>query len=77
MVRQRTAGDPRLSPSRVLELFDDPLTAEAAAANPHLPVSVMHRVLADAATLADEVVEGKPAVYLGQWSPDQLPAEED
>lgn len=41
------------------------------------PESAMHRVLADAATLADEVVEGKPAGYLGRWSPDQLPAEED
>jgi hypothetical protein len=76
MVRESTAGDPRLSPSRVLELFDDPSTAGAAAANPHLPVPVMHGVLTDAATLADEVVEGKPAVYLGRWSPDQLPDED-
>ena len=77
MVRASTAGDRRLSPGRVLELFDDPPTAGAAAANPHLPVPVMHRVLADAAELAHEVVEGKPAVYLGRWSPDQLPHTED
>jgi hypothetical protein len=54
-------------------LFDDPPTAGAPAANPHLPVPVMHRVLADGAALADEVVDGKPAAYLGRWSPDQLP----
>jgi hypothetical protein len=77
MVRVRTANDPRLSPSRVLELFDDPSTTGAAAANPHLPVPVIHRVLTDAATLADEVVEGEPAVYLGRWSPDQLPTNDD
>ncbi|MEU5529253.1 hypothetical protein ABZ744_20165 [Micromonospora chersina] len=76
MVREWMAGDPRLSPRRVLELFDDPATAGAAAANPHLPVPVMHSVLTDAATLADEVVEDKPAVYLGRWSPDQLPDED-
>jgi hypothetical protein len=69
MVREWTAADPRLSPRRVLELFDDPSTSEPAAANPHLPVPVMHRVLADAATLGDEVTDGEPAVYLGRWSP--------
>jgi hypothetical protein len=77
MVRQQTAGDPRLSPNRVLELFDDPATAGAAAANPHLPVPVMQHVLADAATLTNEVVKGKPTVYLGRWSPDQLPPDDD
>lgn len=77
MVRESTAGDPRLSPSRVLELLDDPATAGAAAANPHLPVPIMHRVLADAVTLTDEVVDGKPAAYLGRWSPDQLPPDEN
>ncbi|MFG3577759.1 hypothetical protein [Micromonospora chersina] len=76
MVREWMAGDPRLSPRRVLELFDDPATAGAAAANPHLPVPVMHSVLTDAATLADEVIEDKPTVYLGRWSPDQLPDED-
>lgn len=70
-VRNSTAGDPRLSPSRVLDLFDDPETAGAAAANPHLPVPVMHRVLVDAATLADGGVDGRPAVLLGRWSPEQ------
>ncbi|MER5336821.1 hypothetical protein [Micromonospora sp. NPDC002717] len=64
-VRGWTSKDPRLSPHRVLELFEDPSTAGAAAANPHLPVSVMYRILADAVTLADEVLEGKPAVHLG------------
>jgi hypothetical protein len=77
MVREWTADDPRLSPGRVLELFDDPSTTGAAAANPHLPVPVMYRILADAATLADEVVEGKPEVYLGRLSPDQLPADDE
>jgi hypothetical protein len=35
-VRASTGGDQRLSPSRVLELFDDPFTTEDTAANPHL-----------------------------------------
>ncbi|MEV7231340.1 hypothetical protein AB0M79_30640 [Polymorphospora sp. NPDC051019] len=77
LVRQRTADDPRLSPGRVLELFDDPSTGEAAAANPHLPVPVMHRILDDAVLLADAATEGKPAVYLGRWSPDQTSPEEE
>ena len=72
-VRASTAADRRLSPSRVLDLFDDPRTTEEATANPHLPVPIMERVLADAATLADERVEGTPAVYLGNWKPDQPP----
>ena len=55
----------------MLELFDDPLTTEEATANPHLPVPIMERVLADAATLADEQTEGRPAVYLGNWKPDE------
>jgi hypothetical protein len=76
-VRESTARDRRLSPGRVLELFDDPLTTEGAAANPHLPVPVMERILADAATLADEKIEGKPAVYLGNWKPEDLPPDED
>jgi hypothetical protein len=72
-VRASTAADRRLPPHRVLELFDDPLTTEEATANPHLPVAVMERVLAEAATLADEEIEGSPAVYLGNWNPDELP----
>ena len=66
-VRASTADDQRLSPSRVLELFDDPSTTETAAANPHLPVHVMGRILADARALADEQIEGTPTVYLGNW----------
>ncbi|MFB6393573.1 hypothetical protein AAFH96_10700 [Polymorphospora sp. 2-325] len=77
VVRQWTADDPRLSSGRVLELFDDPSTGEAAAANPHLPVPVMRRILDVAAPLADDPAEGRAAVYLGRWSPDQLPPEED
>jgi hypothetical protein len=45
------AKDRRLSRDRVVELFDDPQTAEAAAANPNLPVDLMERILADAVDL--------------------------
>jgi hypothetical protein len=69
-VRASTADDQRLSLARVLELFDDPLTTERAAANPHLPIHVMERIL------ADERVEGTPTVYLGTWKPSELPAED-
>ena len=72
-VRAWTAADRRLTPNRVLELFDDPSTTEPAAANPRLPVHVMERILADARTLADEQIEGTPTVYLGNWNPDELP----
>jgi hypothetical protein len=75
-VRAWMADDRRLSPGRVLELFDEPPTTEGAAANPRLPVPVMRRILAEAGTLADEVIEGKPTVYLGRWSPDDLPPDE-
>jgi hypothetical protein len=75
-VRACIAADPRLSPARVLELFDDPLTTDRAAANPHLPVPVMERTIADATTLSEEQVEGTPTVYLGNWKPDELPADE-
>jgi hypothetical protein len=75
-VRTWVAADPRLSSKRVLELFDDPLTTGQAAANPHLPVPVMQRILADATTLSEEQVEGTPKVYLGNWKPDELPADE-
>jgi hypothetical protein len=76
-VRRSTAADRRLSPARVLELFDDPETTEYAAANPHLPLPLMERILADAVTLADEQIEGTPRVYLGNWKADQLPPDED
>jgi hypothetical protein len=75
-VRASTAHDPRLSPARVLELFDDPMTTERAAANPHLPVHIMERILAEAVTLADERIEGTPTVYLGNWKPEELPPED-
>lgn len=51
MVRYWMASDVRLSPRRVVELFDARETTEAAAANPHLPVELMHRILKDAGTL--------------------------
>lgn len=76
-VRRTVAADPRLPLARVLELFDDPATTERAASNPLLPVSVMERILAGAATLADERVEGTPTVYLGHWAPGQLPPDAD
>ncbi|GLK99360.1 hypothetical protein [Dactylosporangium matsuzakiense] len=77
MVRMWTADDARLSPGRVLELFDDPATTGAAAANRQLPVPLMHRILDDAAALTHEVIKGKLAVYLGHWSPEDLPPDED
>ena len=39
-----------LSPAKVLELFADPAVTGQAAANPHLPVPLMERILTDAAT---------------------------
>jgi hypothetical protein len=45
-VRTEMATDPRLSATRLLELFDDESTAEGAAANPNLPVPVMADILA-------------------------------
>lgn len=45
-VRAAMADDPRLRPARVLELFADPSTTGAAAANPVLPRPVMDRILA-------------------------------
>ncbi|MEO3744556.1 hypothetical protein [Plantactinospora sp. B5E13] len=76
-VRCSVAADRRLSPGRVCDLFDDPLTTEYASANPHLPIPVMERILGDAVGLADEPVEGSPAVYLGNWKADELPPDED
>ncbi|HEX5597786.1 MAG TPA: hypothetical protein VFX61_17500 [Micromonosporaceae bacterium] len=62
-VRYWIAGDERLSPDRVLELFNDPKTTEAAASNPQLPVDLMHRILADALTINDEG-DGQPETLL-------------
>jgi hypothetical protein len=75
-VRASTASDARLSLGRLLELFDDPSTTEAAASNPRLPVSVMELILEEAADLAHEQIEGTPRVYLGRWQPDQLQEDE-
>ncbi|MFG1951387.1 hypothetical protein [Micromonospora sp. NPDC048830] len=47
-VRCRMAADERLPLDRLLALFDDPETTEAAASNPNLPVDLMERILADA-----------------------------
>lgn len=44
-VRNWVARDARLSQQRLLELLDDPVTAEAAAANPNLPVELMTAIL--------------------------------
>jgi hypothetical protein len=71
-VRAAMAPDRRLSPGRVLELLDDPTTTEGAAANPHLPVSIMERFLADAHVLREEVIVGAPALYLGNWTPAEV-----
>jgi cytochrome c5 len=50
-VRYWMASDARLAPARIIEFFDDPQTTEAAAANPHLPVDLMHRILDDGLAL--------------------------
>jgi hypothetical protein len=76
-VRRAVAGDPRLSPERVLALFDDPVATERAAASPHLPVSIMERIVRDAAALKDEKIDGTPRVYLGNWKPGELPEDDD
>ena len=44
-VRNWIARDTRLSPQRLLELFEDPETTAAAAANPNLPVELMVAIL--------------------------------
>jgi hypothetical protein len=44
-VRSWVAGDARLSHQRLLELFEDPETTAAAAANPNLPVELMTAIL--------------------------------
>ncbi|MEW2403170.1 hypothetical protein [Streptomyces sp. NPDC046862] len=45
VLRSAAASDPRLSPERIEELLTDPGAARSAAANPVLPVEVMHRWL--------------------------------
>ena len=66
-VRRSVADDERLSPSRALELFEDPHTTERAAAGPHLPVARLERILAEAATLPsqDAADPREQAVHLG------------
>jgi hypothetical protein len=49
-VRAWLADDPRLPLERLLEMFEDPETAGVSAANPNLPLPLMHRVLDEAAT---------------------------
>lgn len=51
-VRVWTASDPRLSRDRLVELFHDPQTTGAAAANPHLPPELMEPILTDASGLS-------------------------
>ncbi|MFF0154532.1 hypothetical protein [Micromonospora sp. NPDC005203] len=44
-VRQVMVSSPRLPAPRIVALLDDPELAEAAAANPALPVDQMQRIL--------------------------------
>ncbi|MEV0570019.1 hypothetical protein [Dactylosporangium sp. NPDC050588] len=73
VVRGWCAGDARLSPGRVLDLFDDPFSTGGAAANPRLAVTAMRKIIDDAASLHDEQPPKDMTVYLGNWSPDNLP----
>ena len=68
LVRNWMADDRRLSAGRLLDLFGDPRTTEAAAANPTLPRALMERVLADAAADMPPPPEGA-AVTLGRTPP--------
>ncbi|GAB3839195.1 hypothetical protein ACFPIJ_35210 [Dactylosporangium cerinum] len=75
LVRGFAAVDARLSPRRVLELFDDPDLCGQAAANPHLPVDVMRRIIdEDGRELANEQPPEGMAVFLGNWDPEKSPA---
>jgi len=73
-VRNWAAHDARLSEERLLELFADPVTAAAAAANPNLPVALM------AAILAAPIDSGNPpeerVVVLGRTMPSHEPITE-
>ncbi|GIG51542.1 hypothetical protein ACFO1B_47740 [Dactylosporangium siamense] len=73
-VRGFVAVDARLSPRRVLELFADPDLCGQAAANPHLPVDVMRRIIDDGRELANERPPEGMAVFLGNWDPEKSPA---
>jgi hypothetical protein len=77
-VRSWVAGDGRLSPARVLELFEDPDLTGLAAANPHLPVPVMRRIVDDDGRELDheQPPEGM-AVALGAWTPETLPFKDE
>ncbi|WP_327000374.1 hypothetical protein OHA72_35290 [Dactylosporangium sp. NBC_01737] len=77
-VRSWVAADARLSPGRVLELFDDPDFTGQAAANPHLPVPVMERILDDdGRELANEQPPEGMAIALGAWTPETLPFKDE
>ena len=74
-VRSSVAADPRLLPARVLELFDDPATTGYAAVSPHLPTPLMEQILDGAAVLDGETPSSaKPALFLGNWSPEDIAA---
>ena len=73
-VRSWMAGDRRLSRDRLVELFDDPQTTEAAAANPNLPVDLMERILADAVGFPGPPDDA--AIILGARSPSSVPLTE-
>ncbi|WP_432824508.1 hypothetical protein [Dactylosporangium sp. CA-092794] len=64
-VRGWTAQDRRLTAARVLELLEDPATAEPAAANPNLPVNAWDRIFAEAEHIVDPDV-GEQIIYLGR-----------
>lgn len=73
-MRCSTAADPRLSPTRVLELFDDPETTGRAAAGPHLPITLMNHILTSAAVLDTPAADTtQPAIFLGRWSRGDFP----
>ncbi|MEV4538058.1 hypothetical protein AB0J82_30180 [Asanoa sp. NPDC049518] len=73
-VRNWIAGDPRLSRQRLLELFEDPETTEAAAANPNLPVELMVAIL-DAPIDADNPPQ-ETVLVLGHTMPTHEPLTE-
>ncbi|MGI5241262.1 hypothetical protein [Dactylosporangium sp. CA-139066] len=64
-VRAWSAGDPRLTAARVLELLEDPETASGAASNPNLPEAAMDAIIAEAHDIVDDY-EGTPTVMLGR-----------
>ncbi|GAA3233474.1 hypothetical protein ACFO1B_23195 [Dactylosporangium siamense] len=73
-VRSWVAHDARLSQERLLELFEDPETTEAAAANPNLPVEVMEAILE--APIDTGNPPENPTLVLGHTMPSHEPITE-